>query len=143
MKILAPLLIFAFAGCVTTSDRAASTWYADAEIVCHDSGCPRCGGRALVGCGPCSASGKVRCTACRDGKERCGACKGDGHKDGKKCKVCKGDGIRPCSRCGGDRMMACPACEGKARVCCLRRLVIHEPIPRGDDAWPPGNEPGP
>jgi len=141
MKILAPLLILAVAGCVSTMDRAPSTWYAEAELVCHDPGCFRCRGGSLIGCGPCAASGKVTCTACKDGKERCRDCGGDGSKKGKKCKSCGGDGVRACSRCGGHRQMACPACEGKGRVCCLRRLVIHEPIPRGDDAWPPGNEP--
>ena len=143
MKILAPLLILLTVGCVNTMDRAPQTWYPDAEIVCHVRGCPRCGGSSLVGCHPCHASGKVRCTACRDGKERCGVCGGDGHKGGHKCKTCNGDGIKKCSRCGGDMKMACGACEGKGRICCLRRVEIRDPIPRGDDAWPPGNEPGP
>lgn len=143
MRRLAPILLLAAAGCVSTADRAPSAWYPDAELVCHDPGCLHCAGRSLVGCGPCTASGKVRCTACRDGKERCGTCRGDGSKGGKKCKTCGGDGVRACSRCGGDRLMACPACEGKGRVCCLRRLAVREPIPRGEDAWPPGNEPGP
>ena len=51
--------------------------------------------------------------------------------------------VKPCHGCGGDRWMACPACEGKARVHCIRPLVIREPMPVGEDAWPPGNEPGP
>lgn len=143
MRKLAPALILVLAGCVSTMDRAPSTWYPEAELVCRDRGCARCRGDSLLGCGPCRASGDVRCTACRDGKEKCGICKGDGSKGGKKCKGCKGDGIRDCSRCGGDMKMACAACEGKGRVHCLRRLVVNEPIPRGDDAWPPGNEPGP
>lgn len=143
MRTLALFLVLALSGCVTTSERAAMTWYPEAEVVCHDRGCPYCGGRSTVGCAPCHASGKVRCTACRDGKEKCDTCKGDGHKGGKKCRDCKGDGIRNCSRCGGDQKMACPPCEGKGRLCCLRRVPIRDPIPRGEDAWPPGNEPGP
>lgn len=143
MRLATALTLALLAGCVSTSERAATTWYPEAALVCRQRACPRCGGDSLVGCAPCNASGKVRCTACRDGKEKCGTCKGDGSKGGKKCKTCNGDGIKNCSRCGGDRLMACPACEGKARVHCLRALVIHEPMPRGDDAWPPGNEPGP
>jgi hypothetical protein len=141
MRAAAVVAILALGSCVSTADRAPSTWYPEAEVVCYQAGCVRCAGRSLVGCTGCRASGKVPCTACRDGKERCGACKGDGSKGGKKCKECRGDGVRKCSRCGGDRWMACPACEGKAYVHCLRRVAIHEPIPRGDDAWPPGNEP--
>ena len=140
-RLAALILALAAAGCVSTIDRAPSTWYPEAELVCRDLGCHRCRGDSLVGCGPCRASGKVPCTSCRDGKEKCGTCKGDGSKGGKKCKSCGGDGVRNCSRCGGDRWMACGACEGKAQVHCLRRLAIREPIPRGDDAWPPGNEP--
>ena len=135
--------LLALAGCMTAMDRAPSTWYSAAEVVCHQPGCPYCRGQSIVGCRNCQVSGKVRCTACTDGKEKCGTCKGDGHKGGKKCRTCGGDGIRNCSRCGGDRRMACPACEGKAYVHCLRRIPIREPIPRGEDAWPPGNEPGP
>ena len=142
MNRLALLALLAGAGCASSGDRAPSTWYPEAELVCHVPGCARCGGRSLVGCGLCAASGQLPCTSCRDGRERCGVCKGDGSKSGKKCKTCGGDGVRPCSRCGGDRRMACGACEGKGRVCCLRRLEIREPSPRGEDAWPPGNEPG-
>lgn len=141
MKIALLVAALLLAGCQTTMDRAPSTWYPAAEVVCHQPACGHCHGRSLVGCRGCSASGKVRCTACRDGKEKCGVCKGDGSKGGKKCKTCNGDGIKTCSRCGGDRLMACPGCEGKAYVHCLRQIPIREPIPRGDDAWPPGNEP--
>jgi hypothetical protein len=143
MKILAPLLVLLAAGCVNTMDRAPQTWYPEVEVVCHVRGCARCGGSSLVGCHPCHASGQVRCTACRDGKEKCGVCGGDGQKGGHKCKTCNGDGIKKCSRCGGDMKMACGGCEGKGRICCLRRVEIRDPIPRGDDAWPAGNEPGP
>jgi hypothetical protein len=141
---IAGIVVFVFAiGCAPTGDRAPATWYPEAALVCHESACPRCRGGSLLGCGPCQASGRVPCNACRDGKEKCGTCKGDGSKGGKKCKTCGGDGVKNCGRCGGDRWMACPACEGKARVHCIRALVIREEIPRGEDAWPPGNEPGP
>jgi hypothetical protein len=141
MKMLAPVLLLLAAACQSTMERAPSTWYARAELVCHDQGCFRCRGSSHHGCAPCRASGGVPCNRCRDGTERCGVCKGDGSKDGKKCKACKGDGKRDCSTCGGDRVMACPTCLGRGQVCCLRPLVISEPIPRGPDAWPQGNEP--
>jgi hypothetical protein len=143
VRILLVVAAAAVSGCVSTVDRAATTWYPEADVVCRVKGCPRCGGGSLVGCRPCNVTGKVPCTACRDGKEKCGVCKGDGSKGGKKCKTCDGDGIKKCSRCGGDRWMACAACQGKAKIHCVRRLVIHEPMPVGADAWPPGNEPAP
>lgn len=143
MKKLLPLVLLAAAACQSTVDRAPNTWYAAAEIVCRNPACLHCHGRGDVGCPPCRASGKVPCTKCpADGIVKCATCKGDGRKDGKKCKTCDGKGKRNCPICNATKLMACGTCDGKARLTCLRPLPISETPPRGDDAWPPGNEPG-
>jgi len=144
MKNLLPLLLLSLAapGCKSTMERAPNTWYPVAEVVCYDPGCPRCRGTSGQACPPCRATGKVKCTRCTDGIVKCDTCKGDGRHNSKTCKVCDGKGKRKCPTCDGTLKMDCGHCEGKARISCFRVLVVSEPPPAGDDAWPPGNEPG-
>lgn len=130
-------LVLLFAGCKTTVERAPTTWYEAAEIVCIDSRCAACRGTSAVGCGPCRATGDLPCTGCRDGTQKCAACDGDGRKSGKKCKTCDGKGRHACHRCGGDRLMECGTCSGKGKLTCLRPIPITETPPDGEDVWPP------
>ncbi len=138
--ILGPALLL-LAACGTTMDRAPRTWHDSVELLCHEPACSACRGSSLQGCPPCRATGKVPCTRCKDGRVACTTCKGDGRKDGKPCKTCEGSGRMKCPTCDGTRLAACGHCDGKARIHCLRPMAVHDTPPRGEDAWPPGNEP--
>lgn len=143
MKKLLPLVLLVAGSCQMPVNRAPNTWYAVAEVVCRNPACLHCHGRSDIPCGRCGATGKLPCTKCpENGRVPCTTCKGDGRKDGKTCGRCEGKGTMVCPTCNGTKLRACGTCDGQARLTCLRPLTISETPPRGDDAWPPGNEPG-
>ncbi len=136
MRTLALLALLA-AGCGGAA-RPAEVWYDQAEVVCYRASCGACRGGGHVGCDPCGGDGQVRCGSCRGrGRVRCGTCDGDGQHKDKACKTCGGSGRVSCATCSGDGLEGCGPCGGRGRVHCLRPIRIHEPLPEGEDVWPP------
>ena len=75
-------------------------------------------------CKSCEASGKTKCTHCKDGKEPCYSCGATGQIELKGwifssyevCPRCRGNKTIPCSICKGSRTVNCPSCNGKGRT---------------------------
>ncbi len=69
-------------------------------------------------CPTCNLTGKVDCTACTNGIQKCILCKGSGinPRDNKECLGCLGKGKYTCIQCFGTLKTRCRTCDGQGLI---------------------------
>jgi len=82
--------------------------------------CPECrNGRET--CDNCDGQGEILCTSCDgSGEEDCRYCDGSGvdEDSGEECDMCEGDGKQTCGLCNGSNYESCNYCGGDGEYTC-------------------------